>query len=156
MKKIPTNSFEIMRIVYIIFIVIGLAPIAILLGASIAALFIDGFVTFIYALIATIMCSLLLFLFIIFPSFIMKGLCETGISFSEHISRQTKILEEINKKLDKSDNEKTQKTQENSRQTKILEETNEKLDNEETQENSRQTKILKETNEKLDNEETQE
>ena len=134
MKKIPTNSFEIMRIVYIIFIVIGLAPIAILLGASIAALFIDGFATFIYALIATIMCSLLLFLFIIFPSFIMKGLCETGISFSDHISRQTKILEEINKKLDKSDNEKTQKTQENSRQTKTLEETNEKLDNDETQE----------------------
>ena len=134
MKNIPTNSFDVLRIVYIIFIVIGLAPIAILLGASIAALFIDGFVTFIYALIATIMCSLLLFLFIIFPSFIMKGLCETGISFSDHISRQTKILEEINKKLDKSDNEKTQKTQENSRQTKILEETNEKLDNEETQE----------------------
>ena len=134
MKKIPTNSFEIIRIVSIIFIVLGLAPIAILLGASIAALFIDGFVTFIYALIATIMCSLLLFLFIIFPSFIMKGLCETGISFSEHISRQTKILEEINKKLDKSDNEKTQKTQENSKQTKILEETNEKLDNDETQE----------------------
>ena len=133
MKKIPTNSFEIIRIVSIIFIVLGLAPIAILLGASIAALFIDGFVTFIYALIATIMCSLLLFLFIIFPSFIMKGLCETGISFSDHISRQTKILEEINKKLDKSDNNKTQKTQENSRQTKILEETNEKLDNDETQ-----------------------
>ena len=64
----------------------------------------------------------------------MKGFCETGISFSDHISRQTKILEEINKKLDKSDNEKTQKTQENSRQTKILEETNEKLDNDETQE----------------------
>ena len=128
MKKIPTNSFEIMRIVYIIFIVIGLAPIAILLGASIAALFIDGFVTFIYALIATIMCSLLLFLFIIFPSFIMKGLCETGISFSDHISRQTKILEEIKKKLD------NEETQENSRQTKILKETNEKLDNEETQE----------------------
>ena len=64
----------------------------------------------------------------------MKGLCETGILFSDHISRQTKILEEINKKLDKSDNEKTQKTQENSRQTKILKETNEKLDNEETQE----------------------
>ena len=134
MKKIPTNSFEIMRIVYIIFIVLGLAPIPILLGASIAALFIDGFTTFIYALIATIMCSMLLFLFIIFPSFIMKGLCETGISFSDHISRQTKTLEEINKKLDKSDNEKTQKTQENSRQTKILEETNKKLDNEETQE----------------------
>ena len=134
MKKIPTNSFEIIRIVSIIFIVLGLAPIAILLGASIAALFIDGFTTFIYALIATIMCSMLLFLFIIFPSFIMKGFCETGISFSDHISRQTKILEEINKKLDKSDNEKTQKTQENSRQTKILEETNEKLDNDETQE----------------------
>ena len=134
MKKIPTNSFEIMRIVYIIFIVLGLAPIPILLGASIAALFIDGFVTFICALIGTIMCSLLLFLFIIFPSFIMKGLCETGISFSEHVSRQTKILEEINKKLDKSDNDKTQKTQENSRQTKTLEETNEKSDNEETQE----------------------
>ena len=134
MKKIPTNSFEIMRIVYIIFIVLGLAPIPILLGASIAALFIDGFATFICALIGTIMCSMLLFLFIIFPSFIMKGLCETGISFSDHISRQTKTLEEINKKLDKSDNEKTQKTQENSRQTKTLEETNEKLDNDETQE----------------------
>ena len=131
MKKIPTNSFEIIRIVSIIFIVLGLAPIAILLGASIAALFIDGFATFISALIATIMCSMLLFLFIIFPSFIMKGFCETGISFSDHVSKQTKILEEINKKLDKSDNE---KTQENSRQTKILEETNEKLDNDETQE----------------------
>ena len=128
MKKIPTNSFEIMRIVYIIFIAVGLAPIAILLGASIAALFIDGFVTFIYALIATIMCSLLLFLFIIFPSFIMKGLCETGISFSDHISRQTKILEEIKKKLD------NEETQENSKQTKTLEETDKKLDNEETQE----------------------
>ena len=134
MKKIPTNSFEIMRIVYIISIVIGLAPIAILLGASIAALFIDGFATFIYALIAIIVCSMLSFLFIVFPSYVIKGLCETGISFSEHVSRQTKILEEINKKLDKSDNEKTQKTQENSRQTKTLEETNEKSDNEETQE----------------------
>ena len=123
MKKIPTNSFEIMRIVYIIFIAVGLAPIAILLGASIAALFIDGFATFIYALIATIMCSLLLFLFIIFPSFIMKGLCETGISFSDHISRQTKILEEIKKKLD------NEETQENSKQTKTLEETDKKLDN---------------------------
>ena len=131
MKKIPTNSFEIIRIVSIIFIVLGLAPIAILLGASIAALFIDGFATFISALIGTIMCSMLLFLFVIFPSFIMKGFCETGISFSEHVSRQTKILEEINKKLDKSDNE---KTQENSKQTKILKETNEKSDNEETQE----------------------
>ena len=131
MKKIPTNSFEIIRIVSIIFIVLGLAPIAILLGASIAALFIDGFATFISALIGTIMCSMLLFLFIIFPSFIMKGFCETGISFSDHISRQTKILEEINKKLDKSDNE---KTQENSKLTKTLEETNEKLDNDETQE----------------------
>ena len=131
MKKIPTNSFEIMRIAFIISIVIGLVPIAIMLGASIAALFIDGFTTFISALIGTIVCSTLLFLFIVFPSFIMKGLCETGISFSEHVSRQTKILEEINKKLDKSDNE---KTQENSRQTKILEETNEKLDNDETQE----------------------
>ena len=131
MKKIPTNSFEIIRIVSIIFIVLGLAPIAILLGTSIAALFIDGFTTFIYALIATIMCSMLLFLFIVLPSYVIKGLCETGISFSDHISRQTKILEEINKKLDKSDNE---KTQENSRQTKILEETNEKLDNDETQE----------------------
>ena len=100
MKKIPTNSFEIIRIVSIIFIVLGLAPIAILLGTSIAALFIDGFTTFIYALIATIMCSMLLFLFIIFPSFIMKGFCETGISFSDHISRQTKILEETNEKLD--------------------------------------------------------
>ena len=128
MKKIPTNSFEIMRIVYIIFIVLGLAPIAILLGASIAALFIDGFATFISALIATIMCSMLLFLFIVFPSFIMKGLCETGISFSDHISRQTKILEEIKKKLD------NEETQENSRQTKIPEETDNKSDNEETQE----------------------
>ena len=118
----------------IIFIVLGLAPIAIMLGASIAALFIDGFATFISALIGTIVCSTLLFLFIVFPSFIMKGLCETGISFSEHVSRQTKILEEINKKLDKSDNNETQKTQENSRQTKTLEETNEKSDNEETQE----------------------
>ena len=134
MKKIPTNSFEIMRIVYIIFIVIGLAPIAIMLGASIAALFIYGFATFISTFVTTIVCSILLFLFIVFPSFIMKGLCETGISFSEHVSRQTKILEEINKKLDKSDNEKTQKTQENSRQTKTLEETDKKLDNEETQE----------------------
>ena len=134
MKKIPTNSFEIMRITFIIFIVIGLVPIAIMLGASIAALFIDGFTTFITSLVATIVCSILLFLFIIFPSFIMKGLCETGISFSDHVSRQTKILEEINKKLDKSDNEKTQKTKENSKQTKILEETNEKLDNDETQE----------------------
>ena len=128
MKKIPTNSFEIMRIVSIIFIVIGLAPIAIMLGVTIAALFIDGFTTFISALIGTIMCSMLLFLFVVFPSFIMKGLCETGISFSEHVSRQTKILEEINKKLDNKE------TQENSKQTKILEETNEKLDNDETQE----------------------
>ena len=131
MKKIPTNSFEIMRIAFIISIVIGLVPIAIMLGVTIAALFIDGFTTFISALIGTIVCSTLLFLLIVFPSFIMKGLCETGISFSEHVSRQTKILEEINKKLDKSDNE---KIQENSRQTKILEETNEKLDNNETQE----------------------
>ena len=105
MKKIQTNSFEIIRIVSIIFIVLGLAPIAILLGASIAALFIDGFATFISALIGTIMCSMLLFLFIIFPSFIMKGLCETGISFSEHVSRQTKILEETD---NKSDNEEIQ------------------------------------------------
>ena len=131
MKKIPTNSFEILRIAFIVFIVVGLVPIAIMLGASIATLFIDGFATFISALIGTIVCSTLLFLFIVFPSFIMKGLCETGISFSEHVSRQTKILEEINKKLDKSDNE---KTQENSRLTKTLEETNEKLDNDETQE----------------------
>ena len=134
MKKIPTNSFEILRIAFIVSIVVGLVPIAIMLGASIAALFIDGFATFISALIGTIVCSTLLFLFIVFPSFIMKGLCETGISFSEHVSRQTKILEEINKKLDKSDNEKTQKTQENSRQTKILEETDNKSDNDETQE----------------------
>ena len=134
MKKIPTNSFEILRIAFIVSIVVGLVPIAIMLGASIAALFIDGFATFISALIGTIVCSTLLFLFIVFPSFIMKGLCETGISFSAHVSRQTKILEEINKKLDKSDNEKTQKTQENSRQTKILEETDNKSDNDETQE----------------------
>ena len=128
MKKIPTNSFEIMRIVFIIFIVIGLASIAILLGTSITALFNYGFTTFISVLIITIVCSLLLFLFIVFPSFIMKGLCETGISFSEHVSRQTKILEEINKKLDNKE------IQENSKQTKILEETNEKSDNDETQE----------------------
>ena len=134
MKKIPTNSFEIMRIVYIIFIVIGLAPIAIMLGASIAALFIYGFTTFISTFVTTIVCSILLFLFIVFPSYVIKGLCETGISFSDHISRQTKILEEINKKLDKSDNEKTQKTQENSKQIKTLGETDKKLDNEETQE----------------------
>ena len=127
MKKIPTNSFEIMRIVYIIFIVIGLAPIAIMLGASIAALFIYGFTTFISTFVTTIVCSILLFLFIVLPSYVIKGLCETGISFSDHISRQTKILEEINKKLDNKE------TQENSRQTKILEETNEKLDNDETQ-----------------------
>ena len=128
MKKIPTNSFEILRIAFIVSIVVGLVPIAIMLGASIAALFIDGFATFISALIGTIVCSTLLFLFIVFPSFIMKGLCETGISFSEHISRQTKILEEINKKLDNKE------IQENSRQTKTLEEINEKLDNDETQE----------------------
>ena len=128
MKKIPTNSFEIMRIVYIIFIVIGLAPIAIMLGASIAALFIYGFATFISTFVTTIVCSILLFLFIVLPSYVIKGLCETGISFSDHISRQTKILEEINKKLDNKE------TQENSRQTKILKETNNKLDNEETQE----------------------
>ena len=128
MKKIPTNSFEVLRIVYIIFIAVGLAPIAILLSASIAALFNDGFATFISVLIVAIIFSAFLFLFIVFPSFIMKGLCETGISFSEHVSRQTKILEEINKKLNNKE------TQENSRQTKILEETNEKLDNDETQE----------------------
>ena len=123
-----------MRIVSIIFIVVGLAPIAIMLGASIAVLFIDGFATFISTFVDTMVCSLLLFLFIVFPSFIMKGIYETDISFSEHVSRQTKILEEINKKLDKSDNEKTQKTQKNSRQTKILEETDNKSDNDETQE----------------------
>ena len=127
MKKIPTNSFKIMRIISIIFIVLGLVPTAIMLCASIAVLFNDGFTAFIFGLVVTIA----LFLLIVLPLFIMKGLCETGISFSEHVSRQTKILEEINKKLDKSDNE---KTQENSRQTKILKETNEKLDNEETQE----------------------
>ena len=125
MKKIPTNSFKIIRIISIIFIVLGLVPIVIMLSASIAALFNDGFETFIFGLVVTIA----LFLLIVLPLFIMKGLCETGISFSEHVSRQTKILEEINKKLDKSDNEKTQKTQENSRQTKTLEEINEKLDN---------------------------
>ena len=130
MKKIPTNSFKIIRIISIIFIVLGLVQTAIMLSVSIAALFNDGFTTFIFALVVTIVLSLL----IVLPLFIMKGLCETGISFSDHISRQTKILEEINKKLDKSDNDKTQKTQENSRQTKTLEETNEKSDNEETQE----------------------
>ena len=130
MKKIPTNSFKILRIISIIFIVLGLAPIAIMLCASIAVLFNDGFTAFIFGLVVTIA----LFLLIVLPLFIMKGLCETGISFSEHVSRQTKILEEINKKLDKSDNEKTQKTQENSKQTKTLEEIDKKLDNEETQE----------------------
>ena len=130
MKKIPTNSFKIIRIISIIFIVLGLVQTAIMLSVSIAALLNDGFTTFIFALVVTIV----LFLLIVLPLFIMKGLCETGISFSDHISRQTKILEEINKKLDKSDNEKTQKIQENSKQTKTFEETNEKLDNEETQE----------------------
>ena len=149
MKKIPTISFEIIRIVSIIFIVLGLVPITILLSASIAALFNYGFTTFIYALIAAIVFSLP-FLFIVFLSFIKKGLCETGISFSEHISRQTKILEEINKKLDNKE------TQEISRQTKILKETNKKVDNEEIQENSKQTKILEETDNKSDNDETQE
>lgn len=135
MKKIPTNSFKIMRIISIIFIVLGLVPIAIMLSVSIAALLNDGFTTdFIFALVVTIIISILQFLLIVLPSFIMKGLCETGISFSEHVSRQTKILEEINKKLDKSDNEKIQKTQENPKQTKTLEETDKKLDNEETQE----------------------
>ena len=134
MKKIPTNSFKIMRIISIIFIVLGLVPIVIMLSASIAVLFNNGFTDFIFALVVTIILSILQFLLVVLPSFIMKGLCETGISFSEHVSRQTKILEEINKKLDKSDNEKTQKTQENSKQTKTLEETDKKLDNEETQE----------------------
>ena len=102
MKKIPTNSFEIIRIVSIIFIVLGLAPIAIMLGISITALFTDGFTTFIYAhaFVATIVCLILSFLFIVFPSYVIKGLCETGISFSKHVSRQTKILEETNEKLD--------------------------------------------------------
>ena len=136
MKKIPTNSFEIIRIVSIIFIVLGLAPIAILLGASIAALFIDGFATFISALIGTIMCSMLLFLFVIFPSFIMKGFCETGISFSEHVSRQTKILEEINKKLDNKEKLNNEKKLDN----------DEKLDNEKKLDNE----------EKLNNEKKQE
>ena len=131
MKKIPTNSFNIIRIISIVFIAIGLAQIAIMLGVSIGALFIDGYMTFLVVFGITIVCSILSFLFMILPSFVIKGLCETGISFSDHISRQTKILEEINKKLDKSDNE---KTQENSKQTKTLEETNEKLDNDETQE----------------------
>ena len=131
MKKIPTNSFEILRIISIIFIVLGLVPIVIMLSASIAVLFNYGFTAFISVLVFTIVLSILTFLFIVLPLFIMKGLCETGISFSDHISRQTKILEEINKKLDKSDNE---KTQENSIQTKTLEETNKKLDNDETQE----------------------
>lgn len=124
MKKIPTNSFKIMRIVFIISIVIGLVPIVIWLSASIAALFNYGFTTFIYGLIATIV----FLIFIILPLFIMKGLCETGISFSDHISKQTKILEEINKKLDNKE------MQENYRQTKICEETDKKSDNEETQE----------------------
>ena len=134
MKKIPTNSFKIMRIISIIFIVLGLVPIVIMLSASIAILFNNGFTDFIFALVVTIIFLILQFLLIVLPSFIMKGLCETGISFSEHVSRQTKILEEINKKLDKSDNEKTQKIQENPKQTKTLEETDKKLDNEETQE----------------------
>ena len=124
MKKIPTNSFKIIRIISIIFIVLGLVQTAIMLSVSIAALFNDGFTTFIFALVVTIV----LFLLIVLPLFIMKGLCETGISFSEHVSRQTKILEEIKKKLD------NEETQENSKQTKTLEETDKKLDNEETQE----------------------
>ena len=128
MKKIPTNSFNIIRIISIVFIAIGLAQIAIMLGVSIGALFIDGSMTFLVVFGITIVCSILSFLFMILPSFVIKGLCETGISFSDHISRQTKILEEINKKLDNKE------TQENSRQTKTLEEINEKLDNEETQE----------------------
>ena len=128
MKKIPTNSFKIMRIISIIFIVLGLVPIVIMLSASIAVLFNNGFTDFIFALVVTIIFSILQFLLIVLPSFIMKGLCETGISFSEHVSRQTKILEEINKKLDNDE------TQENSKQTKTLEETNKKLDNKETQE----------------------
>ena len=137
MKKIPTNSFNIIRIISIVFIVIGLAQIAIMLGASIGALFIDGSMTFLVVFGITIVCSILSFLFMILPSFVIKGLCETAISFSDHISRQTKILEEINKKLD------NEETQENSKQTKILKETNEKLDNEET-------------DKKLDNDGTQE
>ena len=100
MKKIPTDSFEVLRIAFIVFIVVGLAPIAIMLGASIAVLFIDGFATFISTFVDAMVCSLLLFLLTVFPSFIMKWLCETGISFSEHVSKQTKILEETNKKLD--------------------------------------------------------
>ena len=100
MKKIPTNSFEIMRIISIIFIVLGLVPIVIMLSASIAVLFNNGFTDFIFALVVTIVFSILQFLLIVLPSFIMKGLCETGISFSEHVSRQTKILEETNEKLD--------------------------------------------------------
>ena len=128
MKKIPTNSFNIIRIISIVFIAIGLAQIAIMLGVSIGALFIDGSMTFLVVFGVTIVCSILSFLFMILPSFVIKGLCETGISFSDHISRQTKILEEINKKLDNKE------IQENSRQTKTLEEINEKLDNEETQE----------------------
>ena len=128
MKKIPTNSFNIIRIISIVFIAIGLAQIAIMLGVSIGALFIDGSMTFLVVFGITIVCSILSFLFMILPSFVIKGLCETGISFSDHISRQTKILEEINKKLDNKE------IQENSRQTKTLEEINEKLDNEETQE----------------------
>ena len=105
MKKIPTNSFNIIRIISIVFIAIGLAQIAIMLGVSIGALFIDGSMTFLVVFGVTIVCSILSFLFMILPSFVIKGLCETGISFSDHISRQTKILEEINKKLD---NEETQ------------------------------------------------
>ena len=100
MKKIPTDSFEILRVAFIVFIVVGLAPIAIILDTSIVTLFIDGFATSISTLVDAIVCSLLLFLFIVFPSFIMEGLCETGISFSEYVSRQTKILEETNEKLD--------------------------------------------------------
>ena len=96
MKKIPTNSFKIMRIISIIFIVLGLVPITIMLCVSIAALCNDGFETFIFGLVVTIA----LFLLTVLPLFIMKGLCETGISFSEHVSRQTKILKETNEKLD--------------------------------------------------------
>ena len=70
MKKIPTNSFKIIRIISIIFIVLGLVQTAIMLSVSIAALFNDGFTAFIFGLVVTIA----LFLLIVLPLFIMKGL----------------------------------------------------------------------------------
>ena len=61
LKKIPTDSFEILRVAFIVFIIVGLASIAIMLGTSIVTLFIDGFATSTSTLVDAIVCSLLLF-----------------------------------------------------------------------------------------------